>query len=193
MWRGWWQGTREELFVSLDTACKWQCRLSASPLWFPGMDAGQLWKSRILLHHKCSSIVSSVWFYSTAVCVYSSHHVAKFKNQQTDILMGGGGFVPDSCTAAAKQSWVSVGDLTCTTIQLKQSLKRELLQTSGIPRWRLEDNKTQQLTTYHFCLLFFMYFGKKRVVSLTAIYVIILIALTASYLAITAFLILMRL
>lgn len=57
----------------------------------------------------------------------------------------------------------------------------------------MEDNKTQQLTTYHFCLLFFMYFGKKRVVSLTAIYVIILIALTASYLAITAFLILMRL
>lgn len=136
--------------------------------------------------------IFSVILQHSCLCVYQSP-CGKIQKSADRYLDRGDGFVPDSCTAAAKQSWVSVGDLTCTTIQLKQSLKRELLQTSGIPRWRLEDNKTQQLTTYHFCLLFFMYFGKKRVVSLTAIYVIILIALTASYLAITAFLILMRL
>lgn len=47
MWQRWWQGTREELFVSLGTACKWQCSVSSSQsmLWqllsgfHPGTDA----------------------------------------------------------------------------------------------------------------------------------------------------------
>lgn len=53
-----------------------------------------------------------------------------------------------SYTAAGKQPWVSFGDLTYITVQLKQASKGNYCRFSGMPCWKLEENKTQQLTTH---------------------------------------------